>query len=84
MNLFNFLFRGATVFLPDRANIRRSREQCKYICIDMFGAESTIKCNGLFREAEGLFRPDGPGGPGLTDTTGETCYASLTACVAEA
>ena len=35
-----------------------------------FGAESTIKCNGLFREAEGLFRPDGPGGPGLTDTTG--------------
>ena len=33
-------------------------------------AESTFKCNGLFREAEGLFRPDGPGGPGLADTTG--------------
>ena len=68
MNLFNFLFRGATVFLPDRANIRRSREQCKYICIDMFD----------------MFRLEETGDLGLTDTTGETCYASLTACVAEA
>ena len=50
----------------------------------MFGAESTSKCNGLFREAEGLFRPDGPGGPGLTDTTGGTCDASRQACIAEA
>ena len=31
-----------------------------------------------------MFRLKEPGGPGLTDTTGETCYASLTACVAEA
>ena len=68
MNLFNFLFRGATVFLPDRANIARSREQCKYICIDMFD----------------MFRLEETGDLGLTDTTGETCYASLTACVAEA
>ena len=31
-----------------------------------------------------LFRPNGPGGPGLTDTTGGTGDASQKACIAEA
>ena len=32
--LLGLHYRGATVFLP-QANIRRSREQCKFICIAM-------------------------------------------------
>ena len=31
-----------------------------------------------------MFRLEETGDLGLTNTTGETCYASLTACVAEA
>ena len=47
------------------AEYRRSREQCKFICI-------------------GMFRAQGPGGLGLTDTAGGTGGASRQACMAEA
>ena len=48
MNLFNFLFRGATVFLPDKANIVKAESNANEFALAM-----NVAMNELFMKIAG-------------------------------